>query len=98
LGQSKGLLFLGVFKAAAQCLGEYDQSEFEAVFEQKAEVAAKSIVDFHVQVNDKLVALVEAKSPTVMNKLGESLPQNPFKIRWTAGSSSLLSRVFSKVG
>jgi hypothetical protein len=65
--------------------------------EQKAEVA-KSIVDFHVLVNDILVALVDVKSPTVMNKLGEMLPQNAFKIRWTPGSNKLVSLVFSKVG
>ena len=65
--------------------------------EQKAEVA-NSFVDFHVLVDGKLVALVEAQSPTVMNMLGKLLPQNAFKIRWTTGSTSLVSLVFSKVG
>ncbi len=62
---------------------------------------ARSIVDFHVLpvlVDNELVALVEAKSPTVMNRLGELLPENAFEIRWTAGSRSLVSLIFSKVG
>jgi len=97
LGQSKALLILGVSKAAAECLFEYDQSNFEMTLEQRVE-GARSVVDFHALVDDKLAALVEAKSPTVMNKLGELLPQNAFKIRWTAGSTNLVSLVFSKVG
>ena len=80
-----------------KCLWQYDRSKFKTLPEQKAEVA-KSIVDFHVLVDGKLVALVEAKSPNVMNKLGELLPQNAFKIRWTTGSTSLVSLVFSNVG
>ena len=97
MGQSKALLTLGVSTAAVACLFEYDQSNFEMTFEQKVE-GARSVVDFHALVDDKLVALVEAKSPNVMNRLGELLPQNAFKIRWTAGSTSLVSLVFSKVG
>lgn len=34
----------------------------------------RSVVDFYALGDDQLVALVEAKSPTVMNKLGELLP------------------------
>jgi hypothetical protein len=80
-----------------KCLWRYDRSKFETLLEQRAEVAM-SIVDFHIQVNDELVALVEAKSPTVMNELGKLLPKHAFKIRWTAGSTNLVSLVFSKVG
>ena len=58
---------------------------------------ARSVVNFHALVDDKLVALVEVNSPTVMNKLGELLPQNAFEIRWTTGSTSLVSLLFSKV-
>jgi hypothetical protein len=90
---------LGVLTAADECLWEYDESKCDMLPEQKADSeVAKSIVDFHVLVNDRLVALIEAKSPTVMHKLGESLPQMAFKIRWTPGSTSFVSRVFSKVG
>ena len=97
MGQSRRLLDFGVFKATTKCLWEYDRSEFEILPEQKVEVA-RSIVDFHVLVNDELVALVEVKSPTVMTNLGELLPENAFEIRWTAGSTSFVSQIFSKVG
>jgi hypothetical protein len=97
LGQSKALLILGVSTAAVACLFEYDQSNFEMTLEQRVE-GVRSVVDFHTLVDDELVALVEMKSPTVMNKLGELLPQNAFNIRWTAGSTSLVSLVFSNVG
>jgi len=49
-------------------------------------------------VDDELVVLVEAKSPIVMHRLGELLPENAFEIRWTVGSGSLDSLIFSKVG
>jgi len=58
-----------------KCLWQYDRSKFEMAAEQRVE-GARSIVDFHALVNDKLVALVEATSPTVMNKLGKLLTQN----------------------
>ena len=80
-----------------KCLWQYDRSKFEMAAEQRVE-GARSIVDFHALVNDKLVALVEATSPTVMNKLGKLLTQNAFQIRWRAGSTSLVSLIFSKVG
>ena len=91
------LLILGVIKATTKCLWEYDRLEFQILPEQNAEVA-KLIVDFHELVDNELVALVEAKSPTVMNEVGELLPENAFEIRWTAGSTSLVSLIFSKVG
>ena len=91
------LLILGVIKATTKCLWEYDRLEFQILPEQNAEVA-KLIVDFHGLVDNELVALVEVKSPTVMNKVGELLPENAFEIRWTAGSTSLVSLIFSKVG
>jgi len=87
----------GVFNAARKCLWIFDQSTFRVLPEQRAEEGA-SIVDFHVLVNRNLVALVEAKSPRVMHKLDQLLPQNAVKIRWTSGSSNLVSRIFSKVG
>ena len=65
--------------------------------EQRVE-GARSAVDFHILVNNEHVALVEAESPSVMNGLGELLTQNAFKIRWTAGSTSLVPLIFSRVG
>src|SRR5258708_8884023 len=90
------LLSLGVFTAAGKCLGKYDQCKFKALPEQKVAIA-KSAVDFHALINGEPVALVEAKSPRVMDKLGELLPRKGFEMRWMPGSSILTSLVFSKV-
>jgi len=93
------LLDRGVFTAAEVCLLKYDKSTFKARSEQRFG-EARSIVDFHVLVNKKLVAIVEAKSPTVMHRLGELLTRNinAFELRWTKGSRNLVSQVFSRVG
>ena len=65
--------------------------------EQRVE-GTRSVVDFHALVDNELVALVEAESPNVMDTLGELQTQNAFEVRWTAGSRSPVSRMFSKVG
>jgi hypothetical protein len=96
LGQSKRLLEFGVFNATRECLEIYGDHRFQALPEQRVEVA-RSIVDFHVLVNDQLVTLVEAKSPKVMAILGELLPEHSVRMRWTSGSTSLYERVLSKV-
>jgi hypothetical protein len=97
LRQSSRLLDLGVFNATDKCLEEYDQLNFSAQTQQKVP-AADSIVDFHILVNNVFVAVVEAKSPSVMDALRLALPQHSFKLRWTTGSNKLVSRIFSKVG
>lgn len=97
LGQSKSLLEHGVFSATQECLLQYGQLEFSTELEQGVE-EAKSIVDFHALVEDKIVAVVEAKSPKVMHRLGELQTQNAFEVRWTSGSGNLVSQIFSKVG
>jgi hypothetical protein len=76
---------------------QYGQLEFSTELEQGVE-EAKSIVDFHALVEDKIVAVVEAKSPKVMHRLGELQTQNAFEVRWTSGSGNLVSQIFSKVG
>ena len=91
------LLTLGVFRATTTCLELFDQSVFEVLPEQTVP-GAGSIVDFHALVNNDLAVVVEAKSPKVMHKLGELLPQNGFEMRWTSGSRNLASKIFSKVG
>jgi hypothetical protein len=91
------LLEHGVFLAAGECLWQYDQLKFRTRVEQKVE-GVRSVVDFHALVEGKLVAVVEAESPNVMDRLGELQTQSAFEVRWTAGSGSLVSRIFSKVG
>jgi len=97
-GQSKRLLDFGVFEATRKCLRLFDQSSFFQVEAEQKIVGAGSIVDFHALVNDDIVAIVEAKSPKVMHKLGELLPQNAIEMKWMAGSTNLLFKIFSKVG
>ncbi len=96
LGQSKRLLDLGVYMATEKCLWIYGGHDFDAPSEERVD-GARSAVDFHVEVDHQLVVLVEAKSPRVMHKLGAALPRSGFRMRWTHGSQSLVSRVISKV-
>jgi hypothetical protein len=97
LWQSKWLLARGVFDAMERCPWDYGQSNLDTPAEQRVQ-GAMTAVDSHVLVDGELVALVEAESPNVMNKLGELLAQNAFEMRWTSGSTSLVSSIFSKVG
>jgi hypothetical protein len=71
--------------------------DFIAEAQQRVPVA-NSIFDFHVLVDDEVVAVVEAKSPSVMNALGRMLPQHGFELSWTEGSTNLVSRIFLNVG
>ncbi|KAH8998498.1 hypothetical protein EDB92DRAFT_1835508 [Lactarius akahatsu] len=43
-------------------------------------------------VDGKRIVLVEAKSPTVMKAVGESLPTHAFELNWAPGES-LISKV-----
>jgi alpha-D-ribose 1-methylphosphonate 5-triphosphate synthase subunit PhnL len=88
---------MGVFNATAKCLWAYDQLDFVTQAQQRVPVA-NSIVDFHLLVDDEVVAVVEAKSPSVMNALREMLPQRGFELSWTKRSPNLVSRIFSNVG
>jgi len=65
--------------------------------EQRVE-GARSIVDFHALVDNNVVVLVEAKSPSVMDMLGNLLPPNSIEMTWVSGSKTLVSKIFSKVG
>ena len=53
-----------------RCLLDCGQSNLDTPAEQRAQ-GTMSTVDIHVLVNGKLMALVDAESPSVMNKLGE---------------------------
>jgi hypothetical protein len=96
LRQSSRLLDKGVFNAAIGCLWEYDHLRFLAEAQQGVQ-GAKSMVDFYVLVDGEVVALVEAKSPSVMNMLHELLPEHGFELKWTNGSTNLVSLIFLKV-
>lgn len=95
--QSVQLLTLGVNNALDPCVKIYDP-QLETVCKlQKCDGLSLSRVDAGVFVDDVPRILQEAKSPTVMEALGEALPQNGVNLRWTTGGTLLL-KVFLKVG
>jgi hypothetical protein len=95
LVQSRSLLDKGFLEAARRCLWEYDQSHFETAKEQSVE-GGSSKVDYDVLVNDELKALLEAKSPSVMKKVGELLPPRGIELKWVC-RQSLVPKILSKV-
>ena len=97
LGQSKWFLPTGVFNPMERCLWDYGHSNLNTLAKQRVQ-GAMSAINSHILINSELMALVEAESPNVMNKFGELLAQNAFEMRWTSGSTSLVSSIFSKVG
>ena len=56
----------------------------------------RSKVDYVVMVNGRGKALCEAKSPSVMKKVGELLPARGVQLEWVP-SQSLVRRMLSKV-
>ncbi|KIL63596.1 hypothetical protein M378DRAFT_12032 [Amanita muscaria Koide BX008] len=67
--QSRTLLDTGFFKATRKCLGEFGEG-------------GTSKVDYVALVNDEPKALCEAKSPSVMKKVGELLPPRGIELKW----------------
>ena len=55
-----------------------------------------SKVDYVLLVGDKKLALCEAKSPSVMRKVGEGLPERGFKLDWVRGQV-LIPKILTKV-
>ena len=72
------------FDAAGKCLWVYDQSTFETTSEHKVEKGG-SIVDFLALVNDNPVGLCEAKSPSVMTQVCDSLPPHGIQLKSIRG-------------
>ncbi|KAF8227898.1 hypothetical protein L208DRAFT_1067652, partial [Tricholoma matsutake] len=92
--QSRSLLGKGLFEATRRCLGEYDQSYFEPAKEQLVE-GGSSKVDYDALVNGEPKALLEAKSPSVMKKVGELLPPRGIELKWVS-RQSLVPKILSK--
>ncbi|KAF5379222.1 hypothetical protein D9615_005925 [Tricholomella constricta] len=91
---SQKLLDKGVLEAIADCLWEYGAYDFLAAAENVAD-RGSSKVDYVVQVDGEDKALVEAKSPSVMKKVGESLPPRGVELTWARGQS-LVRRILAK--
>ena len=89
------MLNKGVYEAARKCLGVYGGYEFEAD-EENLISGSSSRVDGVATVDDHSTILCEAKSPSVMKKVGELLPARGIKLEWVH-SKSLVQRILGKV-
>ncbi len=77
------------------CLVVYGRHCLEADMENSVEDGS-SKVDYVLLVDDRESALCEAKSPSVMHKVGELLPERGIELTWCRGQS-LIPRIFTKV-
>ncbi|KAH9005142.1 hypothetical protein EDB86DRAFT_3037426 [Lactarius hatsudake] len=91
--ESRTILDIGFFPAAAVCLRAYGRYRFKKTSEHVERGLSK--VNYLVTVDDKCVVLVEAKSPSVMKAVSDSLPEHTVKLDWTPGGD-LVSRVLLK--
>jgi hypothetical protein len=89
------LLDKGIFVATGKCLWEYEQSRFRTTQEHLAERGG-SKVDYVVLVDREPKGLVEAKSPSVMKKVGDLLPSHGIELRWVRGQP-LVAKILAKV-
>ena len=89
------LLDKGFFEATRKCLEECGPYDFNIVTEQSAE-GGSSKIDFVALVNGESKGLVEAKSPSVMKKVGELLPPHGIELKWDRGQS-LVPKILLKV-
>jgi hypothetical protein len=78
------LLDKGVLEALGDCLWEYGGCDFLVKREQVVD-SGRSKVDYVIKVDGEDEALVEAKSPSVMKKVGKSLPPNGIELTWARG-------------
>lgn len=74
---------------------EYDQSRFKATRKHLADTGG-SKVDYIVLVNGEPNVLVDAKSPSVMKKVGELLPSHGIELRWVR-RQPLVAKILAKV-
>ena len=89
------MLDVGFFEATRKCLGLCGPYRFKTDKEQSVE-GGSSKVDYDAQVNDESKALVEVKSPSVMKKVGELLPQRGIELKWVCGQC-LVPKILSNV-
>lgn len=73
----------------------YGRHRFRTVKENSVE-GGSSKVDYVLLVDDDVPALCEAKSPSVMHKVGKVLPQRGIELKWFRGQS-LIPKILAKV-
>ena len=79
-GQSRSLLERGFFEATHRCLGGYGPYRFKTAKEQSSK-GGSSKVNYDALENDESKAFLEAKSPSVMKKVGEFLPPRGIELK-----------------
>jgi hypothetical protein len=89
------LLDKGFFDAARKSLKKCGPYRLKTAVENVAE-GSSSKVDYVAEVNDQPRALCEAKSPSVMKKVGELLPLNGIELKWVRGQS-LMPKILANV-
>jgi len=92
---SRSLLDKGFLVSAERCLWEYGGCNFGNLFEHLVE-GGSSKVDYVALVDNASTALCEAKSPSVMKKVGELLPARGIELQWIH-SQSLVRKILGKV-
>ena len=95
LPQSRSLLEKGVYRATRGCLFVYGRHRFKTDKENSVE-GGSSKVDYVLVVDDNRPALCEAKSPSVMHKVGKMLPEHGIELKWSRGQS-LIPKILAKV-
>jgi hypothetical protein len=73
----------------------YGRHRFKSDKENSVE-GGSSKVDYVLLVDDDELALCEAKSPSVMHKVGKVLPQRGIELKWFRGQS-LIPKILAKV-
>ena len=77
------------------CLWAYGRYSFDTL-EEHAVKKDGSKVDYVALVNEEPKALCEAKSPSVMRKIGEMLPPHGIELKWVI-RQSLTAKILAKV-
>jgi hypothetical protein len=90
-GQSRSLLNIGFLDAAQKCLSICGDDTFEPLHDASVK-GGSSKVDYVALVGGEERALIEAKSPSVMRRLGELLPDLGFTLTWQNNSSESLEQ------
>jgi hypothetical protein len=94
LGQSLALLDKGLCEATRRCLWEYGKYSLKTARDDPVD-GGSSRVDYVALVNNERRALCEAKSPSVMKKVG-GLPPRGIELTWVRGQS-LVPKILAKV-
>ena len=83
----------GFIKSASRCLAVCGLRKFRTRNDEESVEGGSSKVDYSLLVDNKHGALIEAKSPSVMKKVGELLPSWGIELNWLP-NQSLIPKIF----